>query len=79
MEDLETAIIIDITGKYLIFLRFQILVALSSRGLGQVVLSHQTGVRIPVALPILKFLLDAEANPINKYIDLKRAIHTDFN
>ena len=26
------------------------LVALSSRGLGQVVLSHQTGVRIPVAL-----------------------------
>ncbi len=28
--------------------------ALSSRGLGQVVLSHQTGVRIPVALPLLK-------------------------
>lgn len=28
--------------------------ALSSRGLGQVVLSHQTGVRIPVALPFLK-------------------------
>jgi hypothetical protein len=28
--------------------------ALSSRGLGRVVLSHQTGVRIPVALPILE-------------------------
>ncbi len=27
--------------------------ALSSRGLGQVVLSHQTGVQIPVALPLI--------------------------
>jgi hypothetical protein len=29
-------------------------VALSSRGLGRVVLSHQTRVRIPVALPTFK-------------------------
>ena len=34
----------------------RIFVALSSRGLGQVVLSHQTGVRIPVALPHLRGL-----------------------
>ena len=47
------SVIVDIPGAHLVFWLFPIKVALSSRGLGQVVLSHQTGVRIPVALPAL--------------------------
>jgi hypothetical protein len=39
--------------------------ALSSSGLGRVVLSHQTGVRLPVALPDIK---DARRLPVGVFL-----------
>jgi hypothetical protein len=56
-SDMSQAEIVDIPGVHLVFWQFPNSAALSSRGLGQVVLSHQTRVRIPVALPLLKQLL----------------------